>query len=604
MPRKRDVKFDITAHDKTAAAFATVDKRLKGIGSTARAAGAVLTGGFAAAGVRALANFGREAIRSADSIGKTADKVGQGVEALQQLRFAGELSGVGVSTTDMAMQRFSRRIGEVAQGTGELLGVAEKYGVQLRDSRGQMRANTDILKDFADVVKGAESEQERLRIAFKLFDSEGAALVNLLAKGSGGMSELIDRARELGLVLEERLVRRSEEVNDRLTILERQISINLDTALIQSGQTLIWWNELWANASAGLVVVASKFQDLEDQPTRVLERTRRLLVEQREALERLEDAPFEEMMLGADVTNRKLDDMLRQVMAIDKILMERKPKAVIDIPNRDDPDKIGGSLPPDKLAEANERLAKAHDRYVRGLMLKGKALKDNLTPLTRYNARMAELEELLREGAIGQSDFAIETVKAADKLAREEKAAREAADAIGKSMEDAFRRADDAIGDFITNGEFSLRSFAKLAWDILGDVFGARSRASSGGGGSLTGSLFDSLLGEAIDGFAHGGVHGGGLRIVGERGPELEATGPSRIFSAAQTRDILSGGGGPANVFQIYAPGADAGAVERIRAVLRDEIPGIVEQGGQRGVEMMMGAAHLGGDVALATGRR
>jgi len=32
-------------------------------------------------------------------------------------------------------------------------------------------------------------------------------------------------------------------------------------------------------------------------------------------------------------------------------------------------------------------------------------------------------------------------------------------------------------------------------------------------------------------GFADGGVHTGGMRIVGERGPELEATGPSRIMS-------------------------------------------------------------------------
>jgi len=34
-----------------------------------------------------------------------------------------------------------------------------------------------------------------------------------------------------------------------------------------------------------------------------------------------------------------------------------------------------------------------------------------------------------------------------------------------------------------------------------------------------------------VPGFATGGFHRGGLRIVGERGPELEATGPSRIAS-------------------------------------------------------------------------
>jgi hypothetical protein len=42
--------------------------------------------------------------------------------------------------------------------------------------------------------------------------------------------------------------------------------------------------------------------------------------------------------------------------------------------------------------------------------------------------------------------------------------------------------------------------------------------------------------------FAGGGTFAGGLRIVGEHGPELEATGPSRIFNADQTRGLLAGG--------------------------------------------------------------
>ena len=44
--------------------------------------------------------------------------------------------------------------------------------------------------------------------------------------------------------------------------------------------------------------------------------------------------------------------------------------------------------------------------------------------------------------------------------------------------------------------------------------------------------------------FATGGYHSGGMRLVGENGPELEATGPSRIYSAQQTRNMLSGGSG------------------------------------------------------------
>lgn len=39
--------------------------------------------------------------------------------------------------------------------------------------------------------------------------------------------------------------------------------------------------------------------------------------------------------------------------------------------------------------------------------------------------------------------------------------------------------------------------------------------------------------------FASGGDHMGGLRLVGENGPELEATGPSRIHNARQTQGLL-----------------------------------------------------------------
>lgn len=46
-----------------------------------------------------------------------------------------------------------------------------------------------------------------------------------------------------------------------------------------------------------------------------------------------------------------------------------------------------------------------------------------------------------------------------------------------------------------------------------------------------------------IPGYALGGNHAGGFRIVGENGPEIELTGPSRIFSASQTAQAFAGAG-------------------------------------------------------------
>lgn len=52
-----------------------------------------------------------------------------------------------------------------------------------------------------------------------------------------------------------------------------------------------------------------------------------------------------------------------------------------------------------------------------------------------------------------------------------------------------------------------------------------------------TGVLLSGVAG--YQRFAAGGMHSGGLRIVGERGPELEATGPARIFNNRQTAEMF-----------------------------------------------------------------
>ena len=56
------------------------------------------------------------------------------------------------------------------------------------------------------------------------------------------------------------------------------------------------------------------------------------------------------------------------------------------------------------------------------------------------------------------------------------------------------------------------------------------------GGGGWGG--FDAN--QYIKPYANGGLHSGGLRIVGENGPELEATGPSRIYNSNQLGNMLN----------------------------------------------------------------
>lgn len=56
---------------------------------------------------------------------------------------------------------------------------------------------------------------------------------------------------------------------------------------------------------------------------------------------------------------------------------------------------------------------------------------------------------------------------------------------------------------------------------------------------NATGLAIGLDTGTRDDQFALGGYHSGGFRLVGERGPEIEATGPSRVFSANQAKRMM-----------------------------------------------------------------
>ena len=82
---------------------------------------------------------------------------------------------------------------------------------------------------------------------------------------------------------------------------------------------------------------------------------------------------------------------------------------------------------------------------------------------------------------------------------------------------------------------------AQIAADS-GPTLGDLARVLGGGvagNADIPLSTIAGIFGARHAAFAAGGDHAGGLRLVGENGPEIEATGPSRIFSADRTAQIM-----------------------------------------------------------------
>lgn len=111
-------------------------------------------------------------------------------------------------------------------------------------------------------------------------------------------------------------------------------------------------------------------------------------------------------------------------------------------------------------------------------------------------------------------------------------------------------RAIAALGETASQTTGTLGNLGQ-GFDLFGGALGKMAQglgqgAAGGAGGGFLDTVLTGLFGVmGVPGFAGGGQHRGGLRIVGEKGPELEFTGPSTIVPAELTRSILTAGRAP-----------------------------------------------------------
>lgn len=241
---KRDMK---QAADAVKTSQARMNKNIHKINTSFKSASKSLksfkVAAFGAAGaITAVAGsftIAKKFIEANDAIAKTADKLGITTNLLQEYQFAAQLSGVSTNTLDMAVQRFTRRAAEAANGTGEAKDALRELGVQLRDTNGNMLPTEQLMNQVADGLATVHEPAERLRLAFKLFDSEGVAMINMLKGGASGLKEMRDEAHKTGGVIDESILRKSENSNDALFKLGQTLKVEMNTSLAKISPSVV-----------------------------------------------------------------------------------------------------------------------------------------------------------------------------------------------------------------------------------------------------------------------------------------------------------------------------------------------------------------------------
>lgn len=205
------------------------------IGMGMTVAGAAITGALTACIVKSV-SFG-------DKLDKMSKRTGVSVESLSALKYAADLSGASIDTVENSLRFMARAMDDASKGTGEAVETFKKLGVSVTDVHGNLRPTVEVMKEAATKIAAMTNETERVAAATDIFGSRyGTQLLPLLMEGGEGIENLMNKAKDLGIVMSTEAAAKAAEFNDRLDEMKASlgmVAIKIGTSLLPVIQPLI-----------------------------------------------------------------------------------------------------------------------------------------------------------------------------------------------------------------------------------------------------------------------------------------------------------------------------------------------------------------------------
>jgi len=217
--------------------LATLDKGFRRVGRTiaSNLKGMVsLRGGIAlVAGVAGLGLLVKRSLDTADAIAKAADAIGIGTAALQEYRFALDISGVAQEKTDKGLKKFVRNMGDLGRTSSETQTTLKDLDPALLANLRNLTSVEDQLQAAFRALASYDDQTKRAAVSASLFGARvGIDMTVGVKNGIAAFEDLRKKARDLGLIIDDKLLRGAEDAVDALTILGTVIKTKVTAAVV------------------------------------------------------------------------------------------------------------------------------------------------------------------------------------------------------------------------------------------------------------------------------------------------------------------------------------------------------------------------------------
>ncbi len=153
----------------------------------------------------------------ADHIDKMSQKIGMSAQEYQKWNYIMSINGGNIDSLSMGFKTLTTQIEGVQKGSKESIKAFSMLGVQVKDSNGKFRSQSEIFNDTIKNLQKIENHVQRDVIANRLFGRSAAELRPLLNMSAEELNKLTDAFDKYGMGLSDEEIKRATKFKDTWT---------------------------------------------------------------------------------------------------------------------------------------------------------------------------------------------------------------------------------------------------------------------------------------------------------------------------------------------------------------------------------------------------
>lgn len=194
-----------------------------------------LAAGGALAALAGIQSAVKDSTRSILEMSDSAKIAGVSFKRFQELKFVADQNRVSVDALTDGLKELSLRADEFIQtGSGSGAEAFQRLGYDAEDLAKKLEDPSALFLEIIGRL-GQLDKAAQIRIADEIFGGTGGEVfVKLIEQGEQGIRNTIKAANDLGIVMDDELVAKADEVNRKFDALTTTIGTNLKAAIVDA----------------------------------------------------------------------------------------------------------------------------------------------------------------------------------------------------------------------------------------------------------------------------------------------------------------------------------------------------------------------------------